>query len=57
MTHVKVVIEKCPDGYITYALGLKGVIVGQGQRYDAVLRDGISAICFHIETLGPEVCP
>jgi hypothetical protein len=30
MTHVKVVIEKHPDGYVAYPLGLKGVIVSQG---------------------------
>jgi predicted RNase H-like HicB family nuclease len=57
MTHLKVVIEKHPDDYIAYPLGLKGVIVGQGERYDEVLHDIISAICFHIETFGPEVLP
>jgi HEPN domain-containing protein/predicted RNase H-like HicB family nuclease len=55
MTHVKVVIEKHPDGYIAYPLGLKGVIVSQGETYDEVLRDVKSAIRFHIETFGPEV--
>ena len=53
-THVKVVIEKHPDGYVAYPLGLKGVIVSQGQTYDDVLRDLRSAIRFHIETFGPE---
>jgi predicted RNase H-like HicB family nuclease len=55
MTHVKVVIEKHPDGYIAYPLGLKGVIVSQGETYDEVLQDLKSAIRFHIETFGPEV--
>ena len=55
MTHVKVVIEKHPDGYVAYPLGLKGVIVSQGDTYDAVLREVTSAIRFHIETFGPEV--
>ncbi len=26
----KVVVEKHPDGYVAYPLGLKGVVVGQG---------------------------
>ncbi len=26
----KIVVEKNPDGYIAYPLGLKGVVVGQG---------------------------
>ena len=55
MTHVKVVIEKHPDGYVAYPLGLKGVIVSQGETYVEVLRDVTSAIRFHIETFGPEV--
>jgi predicted RNase H-like HicB family nuclease len=55
MTHVKVVIEKHSDGYVAYPLGLKGVIVSQGDTYDEVLREVTSAIRFHIETFGPEV--
>jgi predicted RNase H-like HicB family nuclease len=54
MTHVKVVIEKHSDGYVAYPLGLKGVIVSQGDTYDEVLREVTSAIRFHIETFGPE---
>jgi predicted RNase H-like HicB family nuclease len=57
MTHVKVVIEKHLDGYVAYPLGLKGVIVSQGDTYDDVLREVTSAIRFHIETFGPEVLP
>jgi predicted RNase H-like HicB family nuclease len=55
MTHVKVVIEKHPDGYVAYPLGLKGVIVSQGDTYDEVLSEVASAIRFHIETFGPDV--
>jgi predicted RNase H-like HicB family nuclease len=54
MTHVKVVIEKHPDGYGAHTLGLEGVIVSQGERYDEALRDVKSAIRFHIETFGAE---
>jgi predicted RNase H-like HicB family nuclease len=55
MAHAKVVIEKHPDGYVAYPLGLKGVIVSQGETYDEALQDLKSAIRFHIETFGPEV--
>jgi predicted RNase H-like HicB family nuclease len=51
----KVVVEKHPDGYIAYPLGLKGVIVGEGDTYEAALADVKSAIAYHIETFGLEV--
>jgi predicted RNase H-like HicB family nuclease len=50
----KVVIEKHPDGYVAYPLGLKGVVVGQGDSYEEALADVKSAIAFHIETFGLE---
>ena len=48
----KIIIEKHEDGYLAYPIGLKGVIVGQGDSYDAALKDVQSAIRFHIETFG-----
>ncbi|ADE15589.1 protein of unknown function UPF0150 [Nitrosococcus halophilus Nc 4] len=48
----KIVIEKHTEGYVAYPLGLKGVIVGQGDTYEEALTDVKSAICFHIETFG-----
>lgn len=52
---MKVVIEKHSDGYVAYPLGLKGVVVGQGETYEQALDDVTSAIRFHIETFGPDV--
>lgn len=52
---VKIVIEKHPDGYVAYPLGLKGVVVGEGDTYEAALADVQSAIQFHIETFGEDV--
>jgi predicted RNase H-like HicB family nuclease len=52
MRQVKIVVEKHPDGYVAYPLGLKGVVVGQGETYEAALADAKSAIRFHIETFG-----
>ena len=51
----KVVVERHPDGYIAYPLGLKGVVVGQGDTYQEALDDVTSAIRFHMETFGNEV--
>jgi predicted RNase H-like HicB family nuclease len=53
----KIVVEKHPDGYVAYPLGLKGVVVGDGNTYDEAVADVKSAIQFHIETFGPEVLP
>jgi predicted RNase H-like HicB family nuclease len=53
--HVKVIVEKHSDGYVAYPLGLKGVIVGEGDTYEEALADVQSAITFHIETFGSEV--
>ena len=40
---------------MAYPLGLKGVVVGQGDTYEEALSDVKSAIRFHIETFGDEV--
>ena len=54
MKQYKIVIEKHPDTYIAYPLGMKGVVVGQGDTYEAALADVKSAIKFHIDTFGSE---
>ena len=51
---MKVIIEHHSDGYVAYPLGLKGVVVGQGDTYDEAMADVTSAIRFHIETFGPQ---
>ncbi|RME51233.1 MAG: type II toxin-antitoxin system HicB family antitoxin [Caldilineae bacterium] len=55
LKHLKIIVEKHPDGYVAYPLGLKGVVVGEGDTYDEALADVKSAIQFHIETFGTEV--
>ncbi len=55
MESLKIIIEKHSDGYVAYPLGLKGVIVGEGDTYEEALADVKSAIRFHIETFGSEV--
>jgi predicted RNase H-like HicB family nuclease len=54
MKNLKIVVEKHPDVYVAYPLGLKGVVVGQGDTYEAALADVKFAIQFHLETFGPE---
>ena len=52
----KIVIEKHPDGYVAYPLGLNGVVVGEGDTFEDALADVRSAIRFHIETFGEDNC-
>lgn len=51
----KIIVEKHSDGYVAYPLGLKGVVVGEGDTYEEVLADVKSAIQFHVETFGMDV--
>jgi len=51
----KVIIEKHPEGYVAYPLGLRGVVVGQGDTYEEALADVKSAVRFHIESFGQAV--
>jgi predicted RNase H-like HicB family nuclease len=53
MKHLKIIIEKHADGYVAYPVGIQGVVVGQGDSYEAALNDVKSAIKFHLESFGP----
>ena len=48
-------MEKHPDGYVAYPVGVKGVVVGEGDTYEEALRDVQSGIKFHVKTFGPDV--
>lgn len=54
MKHIKIIVEKHPEGYVAYPLGLKGVVVGEGDTYEEALEDVKSAIKFHIESFGKD---
>jgi predicted RNase H-like HicB family nuclease len=54
MKQYKIIVEKHPDGYVAYPLGLKGVVVGQGDTFEEALADVKSAIRFHIESFGED---
>jgi predicted RNase H-like HicB family nuclease len=55
MRQFKIIVEKHPDGYVAYPLGVKGVVVGQGDTYEEALADVKSAIRFHVESFGEEM--
>lgn len=54
MLPMKIIIEKHSDGYVAYPIGIKGIVVGEGDTYEEALADVKSAIKFHIETFGRE---
>jgi predicted RNase H-like HicB family nuclease len=55
MRQYKIIVEKHPDGYVAYPLGIKGVVVGEGDTYEEALSNVKSAIHFHLDTFGPDV--
>jgi predicted RNase H-like HicB family nuclease len=55
MNQVKIIVERHTDGFVAYPVGLKGVVVGEGDTYDEALADVKSAIRFHVETFGSQV--
>lgn len=55
MGQIKIIVEKYSEGYVAYPLGLKGVVVGEGDTYEAALEDVKSAIQFHMETFKEEI--
>lgn len=55
MRQIKIVVEKHPEGYVAFPLGLNGIVVGEGASYDDALADVKSAIRFHVDTFGEEV--
>lgn len=54
-TQMKIVVEKHPGGYVSYPLGMKGIVVDEGDTYEEALEDVESAIKYHIETFGEDV--
>jgi len=55
MRQYKIIVEKHPDGYVAYPLGIKGAVIGEGDTYEEALSDVKSAIRFHINTFGADV--
>lgn len=54
MKTLKMVVERHPDTYVAYPLGITGVVVGREDTYEAAVADLESALQFHLETFGTE---
>ena len=54
MKSIKIIVERHPDTYVAYPLGIKGVVVGEGDSYEAAVADLKSALHFHVETFGTD---
>jgi predicted RNase H-like HicB family nuclease len=52
---MKFIVEQHSDGFLAYPIGMKGVVVGQGDTRDEALADARSAARFHRDTFGEEV--
>ena len=50
-----IVVERHPDGFVAYPLGLRGVVVGQGDTHEQAVADVTSAIRSHLDTFGEDV--
>ena len=48
------IVKKHKEDYISYPLGLKGVVVGEGDTYEDAVAGATSAIDFYIETFRTE---
>ncbi len=54
MKQFKIIVEKHSDTYVAYPLGIKGVVVGQGDAYETAVADVKSAIKFHSKHSDPK---
>lgn len=52
---VKIAVIKEEDGYVAFPIGLKGIVVGDGDTFEEALSSVRGAIKFHLETFGEEV--
>ena len=52
MRSLKIIVEHHEEGYVAYPVGIRGVVVGEGDSMAEALDDVRSAIQFHLETFG-----
>jgi hypothetical protein len=48
---LKLVVERHSDGCVAYPIGLRGVVVGEGDSYEEAPADVRSANQFHFDTI------
>jgi predicted RNase H-like HicB family nuclease len=51
---INVIIEKHPEGYVAYLLGLSGVLLSKGNTYQEALENIKFTIKFHLENFRKE---
>jgi len=51
----KIIVQRTPEGYVAYPIGLRGVVVSDGETFEEVLVNVKQAIAFHVETFGEDV--
>ena len=44
MRKVRIIVEKHSDGFVAYPIGIRGVVIGEGDTYEEALEDVRSAI-------------
>jgi len=54
MRSLKILVEQHEDGYVAYPVGLKGIVIGEGDTVEAALADIRSALQFHLESFGQD---
>ena len=42
----KIIVEKHPDGYVAYPVGMNGIVIGEGDTYEEAVADVTSASGF-----------
>lgn len=51
---MKFIVEQHSDGFLAYPIGMKGIVIGQGDTRDGALADAKSAAKFHRDTFGSD---
>ena len=57
LKQLKIIVEKHPDVYVAYPLGLKGIVVGEGDTYEEALVNIKEAIELCLEVRKEEGLP
>jgi len=50
----KIIVEKTEEGYVAYPIGLRGVVISDGDTFEEAIANVREAIAFHIRTFPAE---
>ena len=50
----KIIVEKTEEGYVAYPIGLRGVVISDGDTFEEAIANVRGAIAFHIQTFSAE---